>query len=51
MGRIITDKIGRLGSQLRTPQGTVGAYMQWEYKLVALELLLMPPNRGNREKA
>jgi hypothetical protein len=50
MGRIITDKIGRLGSQLRTRQGTVGAYMQWEYKLVALELLLMPPNRGNEKK-
>lgn len=24
--------------------------MQWEYKLVALELLLMPPNRGSEKK-
>jgi hypothetical protein len=24
--------------------------MKWEYNVVALELLLMPPNRGNEKK-
>ena len=43
MGRPITDKIG-------TPERMVGASMQWEYKLIALGLLVDATQQHQRAK-
>ena len=47
MARAITDKIGSIDSDTGE---MVGAYMQWEYKLIALGLIVDATEQHQREK-